>query len=187
MSFESFVFLHELSQDPSVLERKFQTSDAVALIAQDRMLAVLIPSERYGEFAAAEERLSSMIPDGNAAREQREQDIREGASMKIGAFVRGQMDQLLTNNEIPEDEVKRLCMPDYCRAVFRMSLPVLKEVPAECAANFGSLRKQCSDSGGYLRYYVKAYLLYGKYYVLCNNWRENPHREVFAAWLRGLE
>ena len=67
-----------------------------------------------------------------------------------------------------------------------MSLPVLKEVPAECAADPERLRVQCSDSRGYLRYYVKAYLLYGKYYVLSNNWRENPHREVFAAWLRAL-
>ncbi len=173
---ESLISLSELSENPSVLVQRFQTQDALMLISQDRFQCVLLPYERYQSLIEGEALLDSVSSSASS-------HASPGEPLKIGAFVRQQMGRLFTSHQLTEQELGRLCSRDYCRTVFRMSLPVLKEVPSQCQSNPQALHEQCIDQNGYLRYYAKVQSAYGKFYIICNNWREHPHRETFTAWL----
>ena len=103
---------------------------------------------------------------------------------KVGNFVRSRIENLISSGRLPEDETERLCDRAYCRAVFQISYPVLQEVSDACAQETKKLRYCCRDANGHLRYYVKAYQIHGKSFILSNGWREHPHRNNFQKWLQ---
>lgn len=181
---DSIIFLQDLEADPAQLPHKFESSDAVALIAQDMILAILLTQERYAALLQAEKRLNTLTAAPDCVCEGHESAGEN--PLKIGAFVRSQMEKLFHEKRLSQSDVKNLCSLDYCRRVFRISFPVLVAVPSECQSNPQLLRSYCCDKKGRLRYYMQVYPLCGGGYILCNNWKEDPHRKTFTAWLRTI-
>lgn len=164
-----WAFLSEVEEDPALVSLKLKRGGPMALIANDKVLAVML-SEK--EYQALLEREHPLMDPGREVR-------------KVGNFVRSRMEGLISSGRLPEDEVQRLCDRAYCKAVFRMSYPVLKEVSDSCAQDPKKLRDCCCDAKGRLYYYIiRVYKIHGKSYVLCNRWREHPHRKTFQKWLQ---
>lgn len=161
-------FLSEVEENPDLVSLKLQKGGPMALIANDKVLAVML-SEK--EYQALLEKENPQMDPGRGVR-------------KVGNFVRSRMEGLISSGRLPENEVQRLCDRAYCKAVFRMGYPVLREIPDSCAQDFQSLRACCCNTKGRLYYYTKAYRICGKSYVLCNRWREHPHRKTFQKWLQ---
>lgn len=160
--------LSEVEEDPALVSLKLQKGGPMALIANDKVLAVMLSEKEYQALLEKEH------PQMDPGREVR----------KVGNFVRSRMEGLISSGLLPEDEVQRLCDRAYCKAVFRMGYPVLREIPDSCTQDPQKLRDCCCDAKGRLYYYIKAYQIHGKSYILCNRWREHPHRKTFQKWLQ---
>ena len=113
-------FLSEVEEDPNLVSLKLKRGGPMVLIADDRLLAVMLSEKEY---------------------------------------------QALLEKEHPQVDPGR-------------------EVPDSCAQDFQSLRACCCTASGRLYYYTKAYWICGKSYILCNRWREHPHRKTFQKWLQ---
>lgn len=161
-------FLSEVEEDPNLVSLKLKRGGPMVLIADDKVLAIMLSEKEYQTLLEKER------PQMDPGCEVR----------KIGNFVRNRMEGLISSGLLSDDEVQRLCDRAYCKAVFRMGYPVLREIPDSCTQDFQILRACCCVASGRLYYYTKAYQIYGKSYVLCNRWREHPHRKTFQKWLQ---
>ena len=90
--------------------------------------------------------------------------------MKIGEYVRYQM-QLLTNkNKLSNEDIEKLQDLNYCKTEFNITFCVLRDQ-----------KLSVKDDKGYQRYYSND--LYFNNYRLTSQWKES-HRKPFLKWLK---
>lgn len=129
-------YLSEVEEDPDLVSLKLKRGGPMVLVANDKLLAVMLSEKEYQALLEKEH------PQMDPGREVR----------KVGNFVRSRMEGLISSGLLPEDEVQRLCDRAYCKAVFRMGYPVLREIPDSCAQDPQKLRDCCCDAKGRLYY-----------------------------------
>ena len=137
-------YLSEVEEDPDLVSLKLKRGGPMVLVADDKLLAVMLSEKEYQ--AMLEKERPQMDP-GRGVR-------------KVGNFVRSRMEGLISSGRLPEDEVQRLCDRAYCKAVFRMGYPVLQEVSDPCAQDPKKLRCCCCDAKGRLCYYIRVYKIH---------------------------
>lgn len=97
--------------------------------------------------------------------------------IKIGELIKCEFNRLFEEEKIPKGEIRKLQEFDYCKKVFGINYPVLKEVNM----NF-SLEEQRRDENGNSIYYGFITTIYDKDYYICSIWGEE-NRHDFLKWL----
>ena len=100
--------------------------------------------------------------------------------IKIGELVKKEFDRLFREESIPKGEIRKLQEYDYCKEVFGIDYPVLKEVNMQ-----HSLEEQRRDGNGNAIYYGFIATIYGKDYYICSVWSEE-NRKDFLRWMSFL-
>jgi len=97
--------------------------------------------------------------------------------IKIGELIKSEFNRLFEEEKIPKGEIRKLQEFDYCKKIFGIKYPVLKEVNM----NF-SLEEQRRDENGNAIYYGFITTIYDKDYYICSIWGEE-NRHDFLKWL----
>lgn len=96
----------------------------------------------------------------------------------IGEVVQRFFAKASLSNALPKDMLKKLCDLNYCKHVFHINLPVLKEV-----LNFDKIDTYRKDSKGFARYYKKPISFHGSTYILCSQWT-TIQEQYFHKWMK---
>lgn len=100
--------------------------------------------------------------------------------IKIGELVKKEFDRLFRDESVPKGEIRKLQEYDYCKEIFGIDYPVLKEVDMEY-----SLEEQRRDENGNAIYYGFIATIYDKDYYICSVWSEENRRD-FLRWMSFL-
>ena len=104
-------------------------------------------------------------------------EIEEDFELKVSMIVKTILRSLLESNLISSENMKQLESPQYCKDVFGVYYPVLKEL--DLTQNVDEQRK---DSRGYNRYYKQPVIVQDKTYLLCSEWSVSS-KEPLANWI----
>lgn len=99
-------------------------------------------------------------------------------SLKIGKMAHGIFATLIFNGEIKADEISGFLDLFYCKNIFGLSYPLLKELKPE--EDVDSAKR---DSKGYNRYYETVIEVNSKRYLICSQWVEELHRISLNQWV----
>ncbi len=102
---------------------------------------------------------------------------RVGCELKIGRFVKEQMERLIFDGRISDEMFVLLSSKEDCRRIFHIGHPLIKEINPSKA-----IRPQLRDKNGYLRYWKDLYKVNNHAFVLCKEWYES-NRRYFLDWL----
>jgi hypothetical protein len=94
----------------------------------------------------------------------------------IGKYVQSTLREIINDDLINLNEIKRLQGADYSKATFDIQYPFLA--------------KENSKYYDHKRYYVNPYLIKGELYFLCSQWYENPSnddRPYYEKWLKKMK
>lgn len=90
---------------------------------------------------------------------------------KIGATVQNKLNYLFAKNYLSEEEILNLKNEAYCKKVFNLSFPLLR-----------NKNESRYDKKGYPRYYSPVF---GEKYYVCNHWYEHQ-RSKFESWYNSI-
>lgn len=172
-SLDEIISWAQLGGDISPVMQRLQHQEKLVVFDSDEPKLILLSVDRFREFFRESPSASTVSPNSR-------EDL--SPSIRVGAYVRGTMEQLFAQNALSQEELDKLCRLDYCREVFHIGTPVLKEIDPWRRRNEVEIHRQCVDSKGYLRYYKKVYSVKGRCFLLANGWKEHPHRAAFTAW-----
>ena len=99
--------------------------------------------------------------------------------MPIGRYVQQSFDALVSKGLIGPSMVKNLTDPEYCRTVFGLGHPMLRENTATTADERTALR---TDQNGYRRYWVEERSINKRSYFLCQEWYDRQ-RHRYEKWI----
>lgn len=77
-------------------------------------------------------------------------------------------------------DLEKLTNPAFCKTKFDMNYAILQEVPGE---NFSDV-SYYFDNNGNRRYYPEIMELFGKHYILCNDWYYGKNRDTRSDFVR---
>ena len=90
---------------------------------------------------------------------------------KIGATVQNKLNYLFAKNYLSEEEILNLKNEAYCKKVFNLSFPLLR-----------NKNESRYDKNGHPRYYSPVF---GEKYYVCNHWYEHQ-RLKFESWYNSI-
>ena len=162
-------------------EKDFDTQ--IDFIANDRfkkeiLTPVLSLSEKVADTAELflrsyqliqlfDSKTATLKKDNKA--EQKEETFNK---VKIGKLVRDTFNRIFKDNLLSDNEIQNLMNVEYCKKIFDMNYPILKEI------NHSISLKEQRKINGYDRYYAKPF---ENKYLLCNDWYER-NRKLFDIW-----
>lgn len=127
-----------------------------------------------------EERNKKLVEDLLRNKKSQKDELNINDDIKIGELVKREFDRLFKQERIPKGEIKKLQEYDYCKKVFGINYPVLREVNMDY-----SLEEQRRDENGDAIYYGFILTIYDKDYYICSIWSEE-NRKDFLRWMSFL-
>jgi hypothetical protein len=104
------------------------------------------------------------------------------AVIPIGRYVQQSFDKLIANGLVGPEMVSNLMDADYCRSVFGLGHPMIRQNTATNSNERVALR---TDKNGYRRYWVEERHINGQSYFLCQEWYARQS-ERYEQWLKQI-
>lgn len=99
--------------------------------------------------------------------------------MKLGRRARGIITLLLKEERFTKEELALLQTLEFSKETFGLNFPLLKEIKV------GEDVKLCKkDLKGYNRYYDFEVVSGDKMYLICSQWVEKSHKNLFNVWVQ---
>jgi hypothetical protein len=100
--------------------------------------------------------------------------------IKIGKYVQSTIEELINKKLLTAIDIGSFLDSNWTKEVFHLGHPFFLKIDMNV-----DVKKQITDTNGYIRYWTKIYSINGEKYCICKEWYES-NRKYFDIWYKNI-